>query len=1031
MSRRILGVLAAAGLVLVALGALVGPAARLHAPASLDVAGPGPDIHSPSGAPVPIGRLHLPPDGEIERLLRDEGILGPDASDREVAVEIQTWIAQKRAWSDRADGSRAAANEAAILAGNAPAAAVPITAAILAIPVEFDAEEELTFLRQDANRKCITVTERFSGPLHGAIPYPGGDPATTIDNQTTYYPSTEPDDYNQLIFGREGYTQPLRAGDPNVNDGAGADIRGLTVQAYFDAQSDDTVAITGTVAPWVSVPHSEAYFGIDTCLDDISPIAIPDEQLASLAELTVASAEAVKALSGTYRTHAFWKQFDRDDDGFVDALWILHAGRGQEYGGGSEGAAAIWSRASSVMADPSFRSGYVIHDNDTPEPEDDVRLGPFTMLPEDSDIGVMIEEFGHSFFDLPDLYTSRSSNSVGWWAPMSAGIWGGELAGTRPVNMPLFHRMVADCGGGPCGWADPIRTLTYTTPAETVILGQAGVPAGGEVAEGAFAGETIHEGLRIELPPQVEEQPNPAGEGGGAYSTADTSRDTFIRRSVDLSGASGPVTLAFDSVWEIPRIFGFGYVEVAVGGEPFQTLPDLDGRFTDDNPFGNNEGFGLTGSGRGPLRFDLSEFAGETVALRIRYSTFQGGPGTGWWVDNLRVGEKLLDDFESGLDAWQVQGWVPVPRTLRHAHSYLVEWRNGNGFDASLLGAYSTSFDRNGEWRVDRVPANLPGAVVMYRNQRYPLNGSFTANLANPPSYGSKYGLLVADPNFWPTRRPSGEPFAGRLESLDAALSLGDQSDFELEIRDEETGDLIATETITGATGARVLDDAFGVYPGFYTDGEGKVVEWDQDASVVLPSHGDKVYTTRITELDRSRPHAYDGGVFMDIHEYGSGDPGDENAAMGVRIEVVDQAPDGSWGALRVYNKAVDYTLEADPAVAVPGATVTYTLAVRNRGSVASTFRYAFTLPVGSEHLGAITPEGDRLPPGSALTGAGGLPPGESTSLQHLVRLPADVWPSTESGTAIAAFDDGEHTWQRHLELGPPHRAYLPYARLE
>ncbi len=89
-------------------------------------------------------------------------------------------------------------------------------------------------------------------------------------------------------------------------------------------------------------------------------------------------------------------------------VWVIHAGRGQEYGGGQQAQMSIWSRATDVDADRAFPGGYVIHDNDNSNPADDLRLGPVTHVPEDSDIGVLIEEFGHSFFDLPDLYTMNS-----------------------------------------------------------------------------------------------------------------------------------------------------------------------------------------------------------------------------------------------------------------------------------------------------------------------------------------------------------------------------------------------------------------------------------------------------------------------------------------------------------------------------------------------------------------------------------------------------------------------------------------------
>jgi immune inhibitor A len=550
------------------------------------------------------------------------------------------------------------------------------------------------------------------------------------------------------------------------------------------------------------------------------------------------------------------------------------------------------------------------------------------------------------------------------------------------------------------------------------------------VADGPYAGLTIQDGLRIDLPDQIETIPNRAGSGGGAYSTGEAGRQLTLARRLDLVPAAASHELRLEATWEIPRVWGFGYVEVSVEGGPFVTLPDLDGILTDEDPFGNNDGFGLTGSGSGTLRFDLSPFVGRRADLRMRYHTYQGGPGTGWWIDRVALGEALVDDFDNGLARWVADGWIAVPVTLRHPQHYLVEWRNASGYDRSLLGAASTSFFTADEWRVEPVPANVPGALVMLRNMRYPLDGVFATRLSDPPSYGSKYGLLVVDPNFWPTARPSGKPFAGRLESLDAALSLHDQADFTLEVRDAETGELETVDAMRGTRGVSRFDDAFGYYPGFTTDAEGGVVEWDQDASVVLPSRGGSVYSSRVTHPDRSRPHPLDGEAFGGIHHYGSGNPGDENLGYGVHIEVVDQAPDGSWGALRVHNGAADYSLDVEPRAAVPGGVVTYTLAIRNRGAVALGYAYTVTLPAGFDHLGGSVPGGEAIMhPGSGLSGTGVLQPGTAYGIRHMAAVPSTADAAgDESGPARAAIDDGTDVWIRTAELAAPHRLYLPRA---
>ena len=208
----------------------------------------------PPGQPpgrLAVGSLHMPPDPRLGLVLFEP------ASDQEGAESIEAGAARDR-WVEAAAANpdwwpsvapdRLLANERRVLAGaQGPTDRATTVARVLVLPVEFAGAETLTYRQQDASRQCVTVTHEHAGPLHGRIPYPGGSVTETIDNQTVFYPSTEPGDYARLVFGRQGYTLPLRAGDPNVNDGAGVDISGLTVQAYFDAQSDSTVEITATV----------------------------------------------------------------------------------------------------------------------------------------------------------------------------------------------------------------------------------------------------------------------------------------------------------------------------------------------------------------------------------------------------------------------------------------------------------------------------------------------------------------------------------------------------------------------------------------------------------------------------------------------------------------------------------------------------------------------------------------------------------------------------------------------------------------
>jgi immune inhibitor A len=120
--------------------------------------------------------------------------------------------------------------------------------------------------------------------------------------------------------------------------------------------------------------------------------------------------------------------YDLDDDGIVDALFIIHAGLGEEQ---SSNEYDIWSHMSSIW--------YNTNDN--------VWAGPYSTEPEDGRIGVFCHEFGH-VLGLPDLYdTDYSSNGIGRWGVMGGGSWNG--GGNTPAHFCAWSKITI-------GWLEPI-----------------------------------------------------------------------------------------------------------------------------------------------------------------------------------------------------------------------------------------------------------------------------------------------------------------------------------------------------------------------------------------------------------------------------------------------------------------------------------------------------------------------------------------------------------------------------------------------
>ncbi len=134
-----------------------------------------------------------------------------------------------------------------------------------------------------------------------------------------------------------------------------------------------------------------------------------------------------------------------DDDGIVDAVYIIHAGPGyEEYGCGG-----IWSHMSMTSYttnDPAYNGG-------------NIKIGPYSIQPEEHcngdliDVGVFCHEFGH-ILGMPDLYDyGYDSKGLGKWSLMAGGSWNGNL-GSSPAHFDAWCKVKL-------GWVEPVVVEDY------------------------------------------------------------------------------------------------------------------------------------------------------------------------------------------------------------------------------------------------------------------------------------------------------------------------------------------------------------------------------------------------------------------------------------------------------------------------------------------------------------------------------------------------------------------------------------------
>src|SRR6185503_14056287 len=165
----------------------------------------------------------------------------------------------------------------------------------------------------------------------------------------------------------------------------------------------------------------------------------------------------------------------------------------------------------------------------------------------------------------------------------------------------------------------------------------------------------------------------------------------------------------FDTLYETEPFFDYGFVQVSTdGGKTYQSLAnDITTNDVDPTAFelvvNNLPGLnGNSGGGDTPewvrTSFDLSAYAGRTILLSFRYITDSSIDGAGWWIDDVRIGGRLIADGESfagwktptGVRPIPVQGFTVqlVAYSTEKPHRAVVHrLKLANGFRGSLGGA--------------------------------------------------------------------------------------------------------------------------------------------------------------------------------------------------------------------------------------------------------------------------------------------------------------------------------------------------------
>jgi immune inhibitor A len=628
------------------------------------------------------------------------------------------------------------------------------------------------------------------GPLANQIPKPD----RTVDNTTIWFDGGyTPMHYQQLYFDHT----------PGAN----------SVTNYYQLQSSGRFNFDGAVTDWVTVPFNEARYGTDLCgstvcttvwslLRDAADQWVVDQ---------LASGKTIDQIK------AYLAQFDSEDrydynhngnfeepDGYIDHFQLIHAGEGEETGGGAQGADAIWSHrwysfqqfiGTRGPANGFLNGGFEI--GASKGHPTGFWVGDYVMENENAGVGVVAHETGHDY-GLPDEYDTSGSGEApsAWWTIMSQGSYGNDGKngiGNRPVDFNAWDKFQL-------GWLNYRVVDPFADGKSELKLG----PSEYNTADA--------QGVIVKLPKkQVDTTLGKPTEGThAAYSGTGDNFDSTATRSVPVPSTGA--TLSFDAWYDMEQDWDYTFVEVSTdNGATWHDVKTShsDDAANDQSGF-NSDGTGISGtSGAGRLddwytgrpapawvnvTADLSAYAGKTVLLRFEYVTDGASHGQGFEFDNLKLGT-FTDGLESDAN-WTFDGGFHLTTGVdsnMFDNYYVVENRQYVGYDTGLVTSPYNFFDQFRPNWVEKYPYD-DGVLVSYWDTSQGDN-----NTGEHPGSGL---ILPIDQHQTVIRKDDGSPARTRIQVYDATLSTTPTRSFYL-----HNGATGGTYRVRSEFGIRRFDD--------------------------------------------------------------------------------------------------------------------------------------------------------------------------------------------------------------------------------
>jgi len=588
-------------------------------------------------------------------------------------------------------------------------------------------------LEREGEDPVWTVLGEFGDFTHNSI----AEPDRAYDNTTIWSPDFSRDHYLDMLFA----------------EGEGAN----SMRSYYIEQSSNRYTVYGDVTDWTVAPQAACSYD-----DDLGGPAVWQFLIDTTTDWynqQVLAGRTAAEIDAYLAQFDVWDRYDWDGDGnfdepdgYIDHAQFVHAGEGNEAGGGALGDCAIWSHSwfayfnliGIAGPSPDFLIGGIRIGNSS------YWVNKYTIQPENGGVGVFAHEYGHDL-GLPDLYDYTGENSTGFWTLMSSGSWLSQDdtdIGSAPGHLGVWEKFQL-------GW------LNY----EVAFAGQKSEHKLGP----AETNTKQAQGLFVVLPPKevVDRIGDPYSGMYFYYSGAGNNLDHYMYRAVNLAAGS---TLTAKVNYRIELDWDYAYLVVSTdGGASWMAVATNHSTAADPN--GQNFGNGITGSSGGwvDLTADLSAFSGD-VLLGFRYWTDVTVIERGLMVDDVMISGYPLDDAEGDF-GWSFDGFRRTDGidSKFFSNYYVAEFRQYRGYDQGLGNAYN--FGWGGVPGLGSFVEHFPyqdGLLVSYWDTSF-TNNNVGANCAAGRCGGL---LLTVDAHPALMYRADGGLWRNRVQTYDSTFGL-------------------------------------------------------------------------------------------------------------------------------------------------------------------------------------------------------------------------------------------------------------------